>query len=71
MTTTHGDRPCPKPRLRRTPHGWIAVSPRTATLRFAVTGATEDAARRQYLISYGEWREIQQRPDAPLSGRNG
>ena len=65
MTTTAA-RPSPPvklvpPRLRRTPVGWLAVSPSGARLKFAVTGATEDDAMRQYAISYREWRDIQSR----------
>jgi len=56
MTTTTGS---VVPVLRRTPNGWLAVSPPDVDLRFAVAGSTEDEATALYHRSYEQWREAQ------------
>jgi len=35
--------------------GWLAVSPRQATLRIAVTAATEGEAKRSFTELLGRW----------------
>jgi hypothetical protein len=45
----------PAPELRRTPNGWLAVSPPGEVLQFAVAGLTQEQALSAYWRSYERW----------------
>ena len=52
-----------QPVLRQTVTGWMALSPPTMGLRFAVDGATRDEAAQRWHESLAYWRALQELPE--------
>jgi hypothetical protein len=50
------------PELRRTPSGWLALSPSDDPIRIGVVGDTEAEARANYVKRRSYWEELRLRP---------
>ena len=56
------------PEIRRTPHGWLAISEVGSPLCVGVCGATEEQARERFGLELAEWAALRRLPkvtDAP------
>ena len=56
------------PELRRTPHGWLAVSAPGDYPRIGVMGQTEDEARQTFHEAQRRWLELRELPAPGATG---